>query len=71
MLLARENGLHTAAQEAWAFWQGTVREVLAIPDEEMVFCGMAIGFADEDAPVNSLQSPRVPLDEFAVFVNPD
>ncbi len=71
MLLAREFGLHTAAQEAWAMWPETVCDVLSIPDEEIVFCGMAIGYIDETAPVNTLESKRVPLDEFAVFVSPD
>ncbi len=68
MLLARENGLHTAAQEAWAIWQATVREVLSIPDNEMVFCGLALGYMDDTAAVNSLESTRVPLEEFATYV---
>ena len=30
----------------------------------MVFCGMAIGYADEGHPVNTLVSDRAPLAEF-------
>jgi hypothetical protein len=33
----------------------------------MLFCGMAIGFADEAAPINSWRSPREPLDIYASF----
>ena len=67
MLIAREKGLHTCPQEAWAVWHGVIREYLAIPQNEMIFCGMAIGYADETAPVNALQSQRAPLAEFATI----
>jgi hypothetical protein len=33
----------------------------------MIFCGMAIGHADEDAPVNTLVSERAPLEEFVTI----
>lgn len=67
MLLARENGLHTAAQEAWAIWHKTLGEFLDIPPELMLFCGMAVGYIDPAAPINSLRSERDPLDAFVTF----
>jgi nitroreductase len=67
MLLAREHGLHTAPQEAWAIWYKTVGEFLSIPPELMLFCGMGIGHIDPNAAINSLRSERAPLDEFATF----
>ena len=67
MLLARERGLHTSPQEAWAVWHRIIREYLSVPEAEMIFCGMSVGFADEGAPVNALVSERAPLGEFAVF----
>lgn len=67
MLLAREHGLHSCAQEAWAVWHGLLRDYLAIPADEMVFCGMALGHADETAPVNALESERAALEDFAVI----
>lgn len=67
MLLAREHGLHTCAQEAWAPFHETIRAYLDIPSEEMIFCGMAIGHADEAAPINTLVSDRAPLGEWATF----
>jgi nitroreductase len=44
-----------------------IREYLSVPENEMIFCGMAIGHADEDALVNALTSERVPLAEFVTF----
>jgi nitroreductase len=64
MLLAREHGLDTCPQEAWAVWHRIIREFLAVPENEMVFCGMAIGYADKAHPVNALVSDRAPLEEF-------
>jgi nitroreductase len=67
MLLAREHGLHTCPQEAWAVWHRIIREYLSVPEEEMVFCGVALGYADEDHPVNTLTSDRAPLGEWVNF----
>lgn len=65
MLLAREHGLHTCAQEAWSAWHRTVGEFLGLPPELMLFAGMALGHRDESAPVNRLRTERAPLEEFA------
>lgn len=67
MLLAREYGLDTCAQEAWAIWHKTVAEFVGIPDEQMLFCGLGIGYRDPDAPINRLRTDRAPLEEFATF----
>lgn len=67
MLLARERGLHTCAQEAWAIWHKTVAEFLRLPAEVMLFSGMALGYMDESAPINSLRTQRAALDEFATL----
>lgn len=67
MLLAREYDLHTCPQESWARWHRTVGEFIGLPEELMLFCGMALGYADEDAPVNRFRTARAGLDEFAVF----
>jgi nitroreductase len=67
MLLAREHGLHTCAQEAWASWHRSVGEFLALPPEVMLFCGLAIGYRDDTAPINALRTDRAPLEEFARF----
>ncbi|MEZ5551351.1 MAG: nitroreductase [Pseudomonadales bacterium] len=68
MLLAREAGLDTCAQEAWSARPDTVTEFVQAPAELTIFCGMAIGYRDPDAPVNMLVSDREPLDVWAKFV---
>jgi nitroreductase len=68
MLLAVEAGLETCAQEYWSVPHAAVRQFCGVPDNELVFCGMAIGYADWSAPINSLESRRLPLEEWARFV---
>lgn len=68
MLAAVEEGYATCAQEAWAMWHETIRAELEIPNDEMIFCGMALGYADPQAPVNRLRSERAPVEEFATFL---
>lgn len=65
MLLAREEGLHTAPIEGWSLFHATVRAALGIADELMLFCGLALGHADLDAPVNRARAERVGLQDFA------
>jgi nitroreductase len=67
MLLAREHGLHTCPQEAWAVWHRVIREYLNVPENEMIFCGMGLGYADETAAVNSLETERAALEEFVTL----
>jgi nitroreductase len=69
MLLAQEAGLDTCAQEAWANWPRTVADFVGAPDELMLFTGMAIGYANPDAPVNRLISNREPFETWAQFVD--
>lgn len=63
LLLLREEGLDSCAQEAWAIYQKQIREVVAIPDDHIFFCGVAIGWGDRAAPVNTFPVPRVNIDE--------
>ena len=68
MLLAVDKGLGTCAQEYWSVRHGAVTEFVGAPENEMLFCGVALGHVDNSAPVNSLQSQRFSVDEFAKFV---
>ena len=68
MLLLREEGLHSCPQECWAIYPKTIGEFLKIPPQRMLFTGMAIGYADWNAPANALVTSRVPLEEFAEFM---
>ena len=68
MLLAQEAGLDTCPQEAWAVHEAAVSEFVGAPEEQRIFCGVSIGHADPDHPINSLVSDREPLEVFARFV---
>lgn len=63
MLLLREEGLDSCAQEAWAMYSAQVRSVVTIPGDHTFFCGMAIGYRDPDAPVNGFDVARAKLSE--------
>jgi nitroreductase len=63
MLLLREEGLDSCAQEIWAMYGTTMRALLSIDDDHIFFCGMAIGYRDADAPVNNFAVPRVEIDQ--------
>lgn len=67
MLLLREEGLDSCPQESWAMYTRQVRECVAIPDDHIFFCGMAIGHRDPGAPVNRFAVPRAPLSEVVRF----
>jgi nitroreductase len=68
MLLAQEVGLDTCPQEAWCVHEAAVSEFVGATDEQQIFCGVALGTADTDAPINGVVSEREPLDTFARFV---
>ena len=67
MVAARGFGLHTCPQQAFARFHRLIRAELAIPQQEYVVCGMALGFEDSSAAVSRLVTERVPLEEFATF----
>jgi nitroreductase len=69
MLLATDAGLGTCAQEAWATKADTVASFVQAPAEQMLFCGVAIGYPDKHAAVNSLVSDRESLTSFATFLD--
>ena len=68
MLLAKEAGLDTCAQEAWSMKHDSVSEFVKAEDSDLLFCAMAIGYKDESAAVNSLKSERRSVKEWAKFL---
>jgi nitroreductase len=66
-LAARGRGLDTCPQAAFADFHEVIRPILGIPKNEIIICGMALGYADPHDPVNRLQTERAPLAEFATF----
>ncbi|WP_462402389.1 nitroreductase [Pseudomonas sp. Marseille-QA0332] len=67
MLLAQERGLATCAQACWTLVHETVERQLDLPEELMVFCGISLGYADPEHPINTLRTEREPLSAIAEF----
>lgn len=71
-LLLREEGLDSCFQEAMALYADVIRDFLGLDHERyMFFCGMAIGYRDPDAPLNTFERERVPLDDQVKFLGWD
>lgn len=68
-LAATEESLGTCFQEFWGTLRKTLGQHFQLPENEMLYCGMALGHADPDAPVNRLRTERAPVDEFARFLD--
>ena len=69
MVAARGHGLHTCPQAAWNGFAKIVLPHIGAGPDEMLVCGMALGYADESALVNTFHTPRVPVDEFAHWLD--
>ncbi|MCL6233189.1 nitroreductase [Acinetobacter sp. ANC 5579] len=67
MIAAKARGIDSCPQAAWNPFHQVVAEVLDIPDDEELVCAISLGYADESEVVNQLQTPRVPVEEFAIF----
>jgi len=69
MVAARGRGLDTCPQAAWnGFAKIILPHIGATPDELLV-CGMALGYADQSALVNTLTTPRVPVEQFTHWLD--
>ena len=67
MIAARARGLHTCPQVAFMQFHKIILEFLGVPPEQMLVCGMSLGYADPDAAVNTLITEREPVSSFAKF----
>ena len=68
MVAARGHGLHTCPQQCWLHFHKIVATLLDIPSGESLACAIALGYADEDAVINTLVTDREPVDAFTRFV---
>jgi nitroreductase len=68
MVAARGHGLHTCPQAAWNGFAKIILPHIGAGEEEMLVCGMALGYADPSALVNSFHTPREPASQFTRFV---
>jgi nitroreductase len=68
MIAARARGLDTCPQAAFTQFHRVIKEQLKLPDNEMVVCGMSLGYADTSRVENTLQTEREPIAGFARFL---
>jgi nitroreductase len=68
MIAARGRGLDTCPQAAFTPFHKIIKEVLQLSADEMVVCGMALGYADPDKIENKLVTEREPAAGFARFL---
>jgi nitroreductase len=69
MIAARARGLDTCPQAAFTHFHRIIREQLHLPTQEMVVCGMSLGYADESKIENSLVTEREPVAGFTKFLD--
>jgi nitroreductase len=69
MLAARARGLHSCPQAAWNGFAKIIMPHIGAGPDEMLVCGMALGYADEADPVNTFRTPRVPVAEFTRWLS--
>lgn len=69
MLLLREQGLDSCPQEFLSMYAKVIKDFLNVSDESHIFfCGIAIGYQDEEDPVNHFDRKREPLDGKVQFL---
>ena len=65
---ARAEGLDTCGQAIFTWYHRVIREHLPMADEELLACGLSLGFADQDAPENELIASKLSVDSFTTFL---
>ncbi|MCU0761425.1 MAG: nitroreductase [Hydrogenophaga sp.] len=69
MVAARAHGLHTCPQAAWNGFARIILPHIGAGEGEMLVCGMALGHADPDDPVNGFHTPREPVESFTTWLD--
>ena len=67
MLAAVEEGLGTCPQAALGEYPAIVKNSLGYPEDSILICGMALGYEDREAVVNSYRTTREPVESFTRF----
>ena len=68
-LTAISEGLGVCLQESWSIYPKTVKKVIDCPDNEMIWCGIAMGYPNNEDPINNYRTSRDSLDSFASFID--
>ena len=69
MIAARARGLHTCPQAAFTQFHRLIGEALQLKPEQMLVCGMSLGYADPAAIENTLVTERAPVEQFTRFID--
>ncbi|WP_309682957.1 nitroreductase [Polaromonas sp.] len=69
MVSARGHGLHTCPQAAWNGFAKIILPHISAGPDEMLVCGMSLGYADETALVNTFRTPRVSAKDFTTWLD--
>jgi nitroreductase len=69
MIAARGRGLDTCPQAAFTQFHRIISDELGLPDNDMVVCGMSLGYADPEKIENTLVTDREPVSAFARFLD--
>ncbi|EWM11067.1 MULTISPECIES: nitroreductase [unclassified Kutzneria] len=67
MLAARAEGLDTCAQASLIDFSAVLRRNLRIPDEQLIVCGLSLGYGDRDHLTARCRTARLPLSSFVTF----
>lgn len=67
MLAAVDQGLATCPQASLADYPEIIKAELGYPQNTVLLCGMALGYEDKEALVNSYRTPREEVDSFAHY----
>lgn len=68
MVSAQSHGLASCPQAAWNKFSKIILPAIGASSEEMLVCGMALGYADQADRVNTFQTPRAKVDEFTSWL---
>lgn len=68
MISAQSHGLASCPQAAWNKFSKIILPMIGAGEEEMLVCGMALGYADQSDRINTFQTPRAKVEEFASWL---
>ena len=67
-LSAVDNDMGTCLQESWSIYPETVKDILNIPDNEVIWCGIALGYPNKEHPINNYRTSRESIEKFVTFI---
>ncbi|WP_180171329.1 nitroreductase [Acinetobacter sp. YH12023] len=68
MLLAKAQGLDTCPQASWNDYHELIMPILGAGEDEILICGMSLGYADQSQKINQYTTSRENVDTFVKFL---